>query len=312
MVLVRARSRRVESGLSIVILFGLGFIGALIVGMQFRAGDSKLDLAVFAPTGFQPLAVEHYDAGNLYEKIDGKAPLYTDSGFAGLSAVRFAGGAEEEPAMELYLFDMGTARNAFSVYSMQKRPDTDALEGVHFGYKTSNGLYFTKGKYYVELVGFSEGPELAQAMEELCGKLAAALQTDAGTGLAEIDSLPDEGKVPGSVTFYVSSAFGCEGLTGVFTCNYKSGDQDLTAFLSRRSSDGDANRTVKMYHEFLIENGAKPKKALDERLDGCVLDFYGYIEMVVPAGSYLVGVHEAQSQEAGEKLVLRIIEGLGK
>jgi hypothetical protein len=41
-----------------------------------------------------------------------------------------------------------------------------------------------------------------------------------------------------------------------------------------------------------------------------VLDFYGYIEIVAPAGSYVVGVHEAKSQEAAEKLVLKIIDGL--
>jgi len=307
---VRPRSKRLESGLSIVLLFAVALVGAAIVGMQFRTVEADVDLAALAGAGFEASAIEHYDAGNLYEKINGKAPLYTECGFVKLSTVRFAAADDEEMAMELYLFDMGTGRGAFSVYSMQKRADTEDLETMEFGYRTSNGLYFAKGKYYVELVGFSERPELMQAMEQIGGRLAGVLHTDAGTGLAEIDSLPEEGKAAGSVTFYVASAFGCDGLTEIFTCTYKSGTEALTAFLSKRPSDAEAAKMVKMYRDFLIENGAKPKKAINEKLDGSVLDFYGYIEIVAQSGLWLVGVHESQNQEAAERLVLRIIDGL--
>jgi len=310
MVSSRRRSRRLESVLSIVIVCVLVFIGVFLFGMQFRAARTEVDVAALSPAGFEASLVEQYDAGNLYEKINGKAPLYTDCGFVGLSTIRFAAADDEEMAMEVYLFDMGTARGAFSVYSMQKRADTEDLETMEFGYRTSNGLYFTKGKYYVEVVGFSERPELMQAMEQIGGKLGAALHTDAGTGLAEIDSLPVDGKAAGSVTFYVSSAFGCEGLTEIFTCTYKSGSEELTAFLSKRAGQAEAERAANLYRDFLIENGAKPKEAINEKLDSSVLDFYGYIEIVARSGRWLVGVHEAQSQEAAEGLVLRIIEGL--
>ena len=276
MVSVRPRSKQFESALSILILFVLAFIGAFIVSMQFRSAETELDLAALAPAGFQASTIEHYNAANLYEKINGKAPLYTESGFVKLNTIRFTGD-DDEMAMELYLFDMHAPRNAFSVYSMQKRPDTDPLPQMEFGYTTSNGLYFNKGKYYVELVGFSERPELMRSMEQLAAKLVAALDTAGAAVLPEIDALPDEGKVPASVTFYVSSAFGCEGLTQIFTCTYKSGDENLTAFLSKRPTDADAAKITKMYRDFLIENGAKPKEAINKKLNGSVLDFYGYI-----------------------------------
>ena len=310
MVSVRGRSRRLESAVSIFILCLLAFIAAFLAATQLETRGAEPDLASLAPNGFRAWRLEEYDAGNLYEKINGKAPLYTDAGFVKLSTVRFAAGDDEEMMMEAYLFDMGSARGAFSVYSMQKRADADALQGMEFGYRTSNGLYFARGKYYVEVVGYSESAELMSAMEELAEKLAGALQTQGNTGLAEIDSLPDEGKIAGSVTFYLSSAFGCEGLTEIFTCTYRSGTDELTAFLRRRSGEAEAAKMAKMYHDFLISNGARPKKAMNEELEGKVLDFYGYIEIVVPAGSFLAGVHEARNQEAAEKLVLRIVEGL--
>ena len=310
MVSARGRSRRLESVISILILFILAIIAALVLAMQFETRPGEFDLSALAPEGFEASSVEHYDAGNLYEKINGKAPLYTEAGFAGLSTVRFAAAGDDELAMEAYLFDMGTPRGAFSVYSMQKRADTQPLEPMEFGYRTSNGLYFAQGKYYVELVGFSEKPELMKAMEELAAGLAAQVQTDGGPGLAEIDALPNDGKVAGSVTFYLSSAFGCEGLTEIFTCTYKTGVDELTAFLGKRPDSADAAKVAKMYRDFLVENGAKEKKALNGKLDGKVLDFYGYVEIVVPAGSYVVGVHEAQNQDVAEKLVLRILEGL--
>lgn len=329
---VRGQAKRLESVISICILAILVLIGAGVFLKQFDSDISRfgmgtmpahpeaaesesnrnyLDFEYLTPAGFERLsAVETYTAENLYEKINGKAPQYTESGFVKLFTQRFANKNDNSLTAELYVFDMGGARNAFSVYSVQRRAGTEALAEVKFGYKTSNAMYFVRGKYYIELVGYSESQELLGAMSGLVGRIWNTFPGGDDAELAEIKLFPRENVVTGSVKFYLSSAFGCEGLTDVFVCKYRVREESITAFLSKRADAKEAEQVAENYYEFLLENGAAVKVAFNETLKGRVLDFYDTTEIVLSAGPFVVGVHEAENQEAAEEVVLRLISEL--
>ena len=169
------RNRRLESAVSILLLVVLFLIALAVLIKQadvdmtrFGLGaaaqpDSQKapDLAALAsgPPGRTPDAFKElssplvYTAGNLYEKINGKAPLYLDAGFLKLFTQRFVSRTDENLWMEIYLYDMAGLKNAFSVYSVQKRADVETLSTMQFAYKTTNALYFVHGRYYVELLG---------------------------------------------------------------------------------------------------------------------------------------------------------------
>ena len=196
---VRHRTKQFESAISIFILAVLVLIGVAILQngldtditrfgidtaaiqksqIQAPKSDAVLELALMIPAGFETLsAAETYTAENLYEKINGKAPLYTESGFKKLFTQRFVNKENDSLVMELFLYDMGTIKNAFSVYSTQKRVDVETLPAFTFAYRTTNALYLVADKYYIEIVGFSESQELFEAMveaaEKIFGKLAA-------------------------------------------------------------------------------------------------------------------------------------------
>ena len=70
---------------------------------------------------------EVYDSQNLYEKINGKAPTYLESGFRQLTTQRFASKKNPNLWSELYVYDMGSELNAYSVYSRQKRAGATEL-----------------------------------------------------------------------------------------------------------------------------------------------------------------------------------------
>lgn len=185
---VRRQPRRLESAVSICLLVILLLIGLVIFMKQFdvdmsrfgigtttislpvqqtEAETQKPILEALTPDGFKTFfEVETYNAGNLYEKINGKAPLYIEAGFAKLFTQRFIHKGDESLWMELFIFDMTAIRNAFSVYSVQKRADTRTLSFASPGpcYKTSNGVHFVHGKYYVELIGSTESTTMDEAM----------------------------------------------------------------------------------------------------------------------------------------------------
>ncbi len=301
---VPGRAKRLESVISICLLVVLLLIAVGVFIKQMPR--QKKDLSFLLPYGFKTLSeIEVYTTENLYEKINGKAPLYIDASFTKLSTQRFVSQADENLVMELYIFDMARTRNAFSVYSVQKRAEVEILPDMQFAYKTSNAFYLTHGEYYIELVGFAESDELLAAMAEVTRKIRTNLAVHDDTAIPEIDHLPQDNLVPGSIKLYLASAFGFEGLTDIFAAGYELNGETITAFLSRRSSRQDAKNVAQSYYEFLLDNGGVDKTAgFDDFSIGYakVVDFYGSIEIVFSNGEYVAGIHEAESVTGAERV----------
>jgi len=85
-----------------------------------RKNLETINLNRFSPAGFKPLSqTQTYTSETLYEKINGKAPLYTEAGFKKLLTQRFVNKNDQTLWAELYLYDMTDVKNAFAVYSQQ-------------------------------------------------------------------------------------------------------------------------------------------------------------------------------------------------
>jgi len=331
---VSHRARRLETAVSICILVVLFLIGFGVFIKQFDSDISRFGLETassglpaeteiskkgkttlnsLVPTGFKILSeAEFYDAESLYEKINGKAPFYTESGFVELSTQRFVNINDESLVMELYVFDMGEVKNAFSVYSVQKRAEGKALSRMQFGYKTSNGIYLAHGRYYAELVGYSESEELLKAMEEVADRISANFTVDEDAEIAEFALFDKEGLVEGSFRLYLTNSFGFEGLSNTFAARYDVDGQNITVFLSRCSNQQDAKTVSESYYKFLIDNGATVKEPVNKILEGKIVDFYGSTEIVSTAGQFVVGIHEADEQRPAEKLAVKLIDKLSQ
>ena len=275
----------------------------------------QVPLSSLAPAGFETLSEEVYIADNLYEKIDGKAPLYIESEFVKLFTSRFINKEDENLWMELFVFDMAALKNAFSIYSVQRRADVEILPDMQFGYRTSDAPYFVHGKYYVEFIGSSESDELFKAMIETAKNIQTNLPIDIDTEISELSLFPQENLVAGSPKLYLASAFGFEGFTDIFTAQYKFGDETITAFFSKKDTDAEATKAFESYHKFLIENGAEIKAATNEALNtfgAKVFDFYDTTEIVSATGPFVAGIHEAENQQSAEKLAAILINKLNE
>jgi hypothetical protein len=284
----------------------------------------KADEAPHPPGLFAELAIgdlspvgntETYNADNLYEKIDGKAPMYIESGFNLLTTQRFASKDNPELGLELYLYDMGNSRNAFSVYSRQKRAEAEDLRYMPFGYKTSNAIYISHGRYYIEMIGFAESQELIDAMREVARKFLGQLGTREDDKIAEMGYFPAEGTIVGSWKLQLTDAFGFDGLTDTYSAKYKVGERTVTIFFSKCSNASEAQKVARSYSDFLVANGAKVGTVLNDALkaaNASVLDFYGSTEIVFSTGVFVGGVHEADDRQTAEKAAEVLLERLNK
>jgi len=326
MVSVPNRRGHTESVISICLLGVLLLIGLGVIikqsyysgsksGMETATGQksgagekAKEILLALKPVGFEGSAkVAAYNNANLYEKIDGKADQYIEAGFQGLFTRLFTHKNDNTPGMELYLFDMGNVRNAFSIYSMQKRPGVESADGLEFGYKTSNSLYFACGKYYAEFIGFSESGELVKVMTQIAKDIQASLQVD-NTAIPEFALFPQQGLVPNSFKLYTKNAFGFEGLTDTFTAQYDIDGQGVTAFLSRRSTAAEASDVLSKYHKFLLENGGRDIPIDSSQIK--YVDIGGSIEIIFSQGPFVGGIHEVEKNQLNEKLEKMVLAKL--
>jgi hypothetical protein len=332
------RNKRLESIIStlllaILFLIGLGvFIRQFDVDMgrfgidtttagplleQTEPNTQEPSLDTLTPDGFKKLSeTETYDAGSLYEKINGKAPLYTESGFVKLFTQRFISKNDESLWMELFVFDMAAIRNAFSIYSVQKRVDvqTPAFTKPQPCYRTSNGLYFVHGNFYVELIGSTESVALDKAMAEIAVRFASQIAVN-DEKITEFALFPKEDCVQGSFKLYLANAFGFDAFNDIFTCRYKLGDETITTFISKRPDPQDAQTTAESYYNFLIENDAEDKPTANKTLKDIgakVLDFYDTTEIIFATGPFVGGIHEAENQKAAEELAVMLIDKLTK
>ncbi|MBN2455349.1 MAG: hypothetical protein JXB29_02240 [Sedimentisphaerales bacterium] len=330
--LIRRRARPLESAISICLLAILFLIGVGIFVKQLNydmsrfgietAVERKINnlkseietpfkLSSLPPPDFTILSEpKYYNADNLYEKINGKAPLYVESGFEKLTTAIFTYKEDENLWFELFLYEMGDIRNAFSVYSRQKRPDAQTLSNIRFSYKTANALYLVLGQYYIELIGSSQSAELFDAMMQVLKEIKETLPQEETIEIAELNLFPKATLVPDSFKLYLINAFGFEGLSNVYTARYQTDPGPITAFLTNCSNPNDAKETASKYRDFLIENEATTVKTNLKEYPFEVLDLYGSTELIFVSGQYVGGIHEAENQNAAEKLAIKMIDRL--
>ncbi len=301
-----AKIPRHEAIISICLIAILCGMAVAVILPQFnrqQAGGLEETIARLKPKGFTALTgLEIYNADTLYEKIDGRASLYTETGFEKLFTRLYKNDSNEAISFEVYIYDMARPENALAVYSQQKREDAENLNDVDFGYRTSNALFYSLGRYYLELIGSAESAELLEAMAELANQIKNALPLGGSVKTEEMQILQKAGTQAGSIKFSTDNTFSCKELTGIFSAVIKIDDKAVTIFLGKRTDEKEAASLVDIYSKFLKDLGATESAAGGLPVESArCFAFSGPVEVVFNNGRFLAGVHEAADAETAAK-----------
>jgi hypothetical protein len=268
------------------------------------------ELQAYLPDALKPLTpMESFGPDNLSDKIDGKAELYLAAGFLKLRCQRFALTNQADAWLEVFVYDMGSLRNAFAVYGSQRRADAEKAALTRFAYRTSNALFFVHGQDYVEIVAAAPSAELVREVLAY-GQNLVSQKPARSEEVSELALFPAEDLDEAGISLLATDVFGFEGLNNVFIANYTLAATPLTAFLSLRATPEEARQLASAYEEFLRSNGGTPVPLHDNLPDAVLIELFGTFELVFAHGRMLAGVHEAPDREAAEKLGLRILQGL--
>lgn len=261
-----------------------------------------------APGGPKALApAESFTPATLSDKIDGKAELYLAAGFTAMADRGYqAGGAR----IDVYLYRMKSPDAAFAVFSGQRRPGAAQSPLAKNAYLTDNALFLTSGRDYLELIADRAGAKAA--LESLAKAVLAGLAPEGGAAGAKVEVQPQElfpraGLKADSIRLAVADAFGCQGLTGVYTAEYEAGP---AAFLSRRKDAAEAASQMRLYQKFLTDNGYAQQAAPGAPAGVMVLAMEGSVEILFTRGAVLAGVHDAPDLTAALRQAAALDESL--
>ncbi|MBN1413935.1 MAG: hypothetical protein JW973_02440 [Bacteroidales bacterium] len=133
----------------------------------------------------------------LYDYIDGGAELYISYGFKCAITCRYT--KEGQPEVTAEIFDMGSAPDAFGVYSQTR--DKEEKDYGQGSYYINGAQFFWKDKYWVSLVTGETTEEAEQLLHALAGFIDEHLK-NTGEQPAILSALPAEGLVPGGYLYF--------------------------------------------------------------------------------------------------------------
>jgi hypothetical protein len=282
--------------------------GAQLKGRpQAASGQATTATAALIPEvpGFTPLGpAQSFGPDNLSDKIDGKAELYLSAGFKEMSCRSFNLADAGKAYVEVFVYDMGTAPNAFAMFSGQRRPGFPNIPLTANAYATPNALFFARGPFYVEIVGDRASAAVQGSLQAYATALLTKIPAQGGAP-TKASLFPKEGLAPDTVRLSATDTFGLEGLNNVFTGEYTLRSGTATAFLAERQTPEEAKADAGRYREFLVANGYQKIQApAAEGIEVLKLD--NSYEIVLVQGRILAGVHDASSPEAALDLAQKM------
>jgi len=258
-------------------------------------------------------AQENFDQISLSDKIDGKADGYIQAGFVRLACKRFAKESNQAQWFEFYLYDMGEPRNAFSVYSSQKREGVTPQNFTKFAYSTDNAIFFAYGKYYTEIISAIQDKELIKSLIATA-KDFIAKQSVGTVELPELNYLPTENLDSGSISLLSKNGFGYDKFDNIITATYLVQGKKITAFISIRDTKENAEALVKGYDATLTEFVGKDRlKPESNQIPGLIIaDVFDEYEMIFTKGNIIAGIHSAPDKKLGEEVAVKLYNKIKK
>jgi len=292
------------SGLAVIV------ISMLLV---FAAVAEQSDIpspAIAPPPGHKESGPpEAFSPETLWEKINGQAEFYLTAGFVSLTSQLYEGIEDVDSMIEVNIYHMGSMLNAFSVFSLQRRDNAQAIDVAPFAYQTENTVYLVHGPFYVEILWILPLDGGISLLKLLAEQFVRETPIK-GEDLPQLAFFPSENLVKGSVSMISNDAFGFEPLDNVFTAEYRVNENTAMAYLSKRKTPQEARALVTGLHTYFKNFSGRTIQANIAIQDVRMIEIMGTFDLMFSMGGYFAGVHEALTQKQAEEIAEMLVASL--
>jgi hypothetical protein len=254
-----------------------------------------------AAFGWRERGLARFGPDRLYEKIDGRADYFLSRGCRSLSFVTLEREASAATAVDLELYDMGSAQNALGALAGEKPPEVRASSaaGTQW-YAVRNALFLSRGSHYARAIGSDESAEVQAQLAALRSALEARLPAGERPWSHALfaDAL---GVAPDRIEYHRENAFSFGFARNVHAALLDDGESE--AFVAPSADAGAAQALAERFERGFLEYGtAVPRGGATWVKDR----YLGSFARAQSEGAMVLGIRGAPRIEAAEAALARL------
>lgn len=189
--------------------------------------------------------VEVFSPNNLWDRINGSAPLFLENNFQEMTAMEYTRG---ENYITIQAYRHATPEDTFGMYASERSPGMEFLPIGAEAQGDDTNIYFFAANMYVKV--WSNAPDdTGGAIRTIAGGLAGKIAPHA-VYPPVTEAFPAEGKVPHTEAYITSSYLGHKFLNGVYTADYTGDGNTFQAFVLDAGTRENAAKTLTDYFTF--------------------------------------------------------------
>jgi hypothetical protein len=258
--------------------------------------------------GLKPMSpTEFYNADNLFEKIDGRAPAYQGFNVQQLRCRSFNVVAAAGSYVDVYEYRFDSPVDAFGMFALERDPKGRPLDFAPDGYSGEMGYFYRQGAVYVQIIASDLKPETLALTKAVAQNRAKELPAD-DRGLAGRRKLPAAGMIADTVAFVPENAQGQAAFKDVFQAKYNFDGAELPYFIMITTPD-DAAKAWKSFQDFCARFGKV--ESLPDVNGGKIFSaqVFGKWKVVYQRDGELGGVFDAADAAKAQAFVEKYLRG---
>ncbi len=190
--------------------------------------------------------IEVFNRENLYQRINGAAPLFLENHFQEMTSMVYTKG---DDYITIQAYRHAAPVDAFGMYSSERSSDMTFYKIGGEAQGDNIGLFCFAGCIYLKMQANNESAEIGEALRTIAKGLASKIDPKASyPGL--FGYFPAENKVEHSEAYITSNYIGHEFLKGIYTCNYKKDGKQVQLFAFEGKSMDELYQMGEKYFAF--------------------------------------------------------------
>jgi hypothetical protein len=260
-----------------------------ITGQAYSQTPQQLHAAMPQVSGWTlSPQIETFNRDNLYDRINGAAPLFFENNFQEMTSMVYTSGNEY---ITIQAYRHATPEDAFGMYASERSSDMEHYPGIGGEAQGDEyGLYFFTGPVYVKMSANDESERINAAMKAIASGFAGKIEFN-NAYPPIINSFPKEGAIPYSAAYISQSYIGHEFLKPVYTVNYELLGRKFQAFVIDAETTANAKQVLTDYFKFTRqeESFSEGNLLVRDRFNGSI--------PFVWKGRYLIGAFDENGND---------------
>jgi hypothetical protein len=211
--------------------------------------------------------IEVFNRDNLYERINGAAPLFLENNFQEMTSLVYTQG---DDYITIQAYRHATPEDAFGMYASERSGDMAFYPEIGGEAQGDDyGLFFFAGCLYVKMSASGEGETIVNVFKKIAKGLAGKMDANAGYPVI-FNSFPAEGLLPHTQSYITQNYIGHEFLKPVYTANYSFNGKEIQAFILDGKTKEGARQILNEYVDFTKQSSdiAEGNILIQDRYNG--------------------------------------------